>query len=648
MAATAGSDCSVELLLRTEEHTRNLGAQLARVVGKNDVIFLNGTLAAGKTTIARSFIRHFFQDATLDVPSPTYLICLTYTDSENAKNQTAISELKPGHAYRTVGRARVPGARVLHLDPYRLAEGRVASLIDVQSAFAQDICLVEWPERLGPALATETSPPRLEVTLGGAGPQAQGRRVTLRAIGCRWAEKLGQWVHHGPDFLLESLPSPNVNIGELEHSEGSTTDVCDSATATKKLVTTPPSTSSPQNLLVLGIESSCDDTGAAVVRGDGCVLGEALASQSGIHEKWGGVMPSAAQEAHRAAIDETVELAIHRAGVCVDSLSAIAVTVGPGLSLCLEVGVRKALQLCQKHQIPLVRIHHMEAHTMVSWLPPQPATCPVKDCKLSSISPNFPFLTLLVSGGHNMVVLTRGIGDHRILGSTLDDSIGEAFDKTARLLGISQIPGGPALERLASKGDAERHAFPRPLSKTKDMGLRTSCDFSYSGLKSSVRLFLEKNLSPSTLEAMEPAKRTFALAHVAASFQKIAVDHLCERTRRAIAWAREEVPELTTLVVAGGVAANTLVRERLTAIAKETGLPLVCPPPRLCVDNGVMVAWTGVLRYSLGLAEAPLAASDSVDLHTEVRPRWAIGVRDERSHTQQARSGSNKNKRSRQ
>jgi glycoprotease/Kae1 family metallohydrolase len=270
---------------------------------------------------------------------------------------------------------------------------------------------------------------------------------------------------------------------------------------------------------------------------------------------------------------------------------------------------------------------------------PHGATAPTASTQLSPDGvPPFPFLTLLVSGGHNLLVLTTALGAHAILGSTLDDSIGEAFDKTARLLGIPQIPGGPVLERLAREGDPRRHALPAPLSKTKDAELRASCDFSYAGLKSAVRQLLETRLPPTRRSELPAAELQRELADVAASFQRVAVEHLAQRTARALEWALETAPNLTCLVVAGGVAANLLVRSELARVASEAGLPMVCPPLRLCMDNGLMVAWTGVQRLRLGLAERPLRADaddETQRLFVEVRPKWPLGPRDPRSKTLQ-------------
>jgi len=432
--------------------------------------------------------------------------------------------------------------------------------------------------------------------------------------------------------------------------------------------------------LILGIETSCDDTAAAVVTGDGRVLGEAKTSQDAIHAPWGGVVPNLAQEAHKAAIDDVVSTALRNARVDASRLDAVAVTVGPGLSMCLRVGVCAAQDLCAAHEIPIVPVHHMEAHGLVARL--SGGTELVR----------FPFLALLVSGGHNQLILTRGVGDHVILGSTLDDALGEAYDKTARLLGLDVGGGGgPALEALAREGDPRAYAFPVPLRKRKN------CDFSYAGLKTAARLAVERDL-PEVAEGSDGAFSTVCApgtkpsevrtpgvtredgetsekrereerkirADIAASFQAAAVKHLEERTRRAVGWANdvlaseaavggdddgdgEPVRGLSCVVVAGGVAANATVRESLARVAREAGLPLVTPPPRWCTDNGVMVAWAGAERLALGLAEEPPAPwpgegeveggrygdADLVEVakkrEVPLLPRWPLGRRDGRA-----------------
>jgi N6-L-threonylcarbamoyladenine synthase len=351
-----------------------------------------------------------------------------------------------------------------------------------------------------------------------------------------------------------------------------------------------------------------------------------LASQAGIHEQWGGVVPKLAQEAHQKAIDSTVDKALELAKIEPSKLTAVAVTCGPGLGLCLEVGVRKALKIAAEYRIPVIRVHHMEAHALVAKLP-KPSTSssssePSKDAE-SNLA--FPFLTVLVSGGHNLTVLTKGLGDHTILGRSLDDSIGEAFDKTARLLGITSIPGGPALEKLAAKGNPDVYPLPKPLTNSKDPVLRTGCDFSFAGLKTSVRTLIERELSEEAKETMEEDDVEEVRANIAAAFQFAAVRHLHERVNRAVRVTLQSNPDIKSMVVAGGVAANKAVRESVLSIAKEHKIELDVPPPRLCVDNGVMIAWCGLLRFALGLWEDPPSSTEASELFVEIRPRWPIG-----------------------
>ncbi|CAJ1446727.1 unnamed protein product [Effrenium voratum] len=551
----------------------------------------------------------------LDVPSPSYLLHFSYSSSKPADS-------KEDQAFQAGSQSLVPGCAVHHIDPYRLPVGKIASLIDFEVIW-RDISLVEWPQRLGEQLVNEEKPPRLEVSFEGFGPQAEGRIVQLSAVGSRWQEAIDRWQSEGGPVrsrpsdppraspVPQSVPTFQAQAGPLSSTPSSRPRNCQALP------------SDPLEWRVLGIESSCDDTGAAVLRGDGKILGEALASQAGIHEQWGGVVPRLAQEGHKKAIDETVEEALRRAGVAPSELSAVAVTVGPGLGLCLEVGVRKALHIAAEHRLPLVRVHHMEAHMMVTRLPPTLSS------DAGGGTPDFPFITLLVSGGHNMAVLTRGVGQHTILGSTIDDSIGEAFDKTARVLGITQVPGGPHLERLAKDGDPKVHPLPKPLSKTRDKVLQEGCDFSFSGLKTAVRTLVEKELPSAKASSLPEDELHKVKADVAAAFQHVAVQHLCERASRATGWATDLEPA-KWLVVAGGVAANQEVRKGLEKVAQEHDLQMRCPPPRLCVDNGVMVAWAGIERLRLGLYEEP-PSKHGADNHVEIRPRWPLGERDARS-----------------
>ena len=333
--------------------------------------------------------------------------------------------------------------------------------------------------------------------------------------------------------------------------------------------------------LMLGLESSCDETAAAVLRADGTVLAEAVLSQLDDHAAYGGVVPEIAARAHLAHLPALVRRVLDQAGTTPAGLSAVAATAGPGLIGGLIVGATLGKGIALARGIPYLAINHLEAHALSPRLP--------------GVSPSglpFPYLLLLLSGGHCQCVAVEGVGRHRRLGSTLDDAVGEAFDKSAKLLGLPW-PGGPHLERLAAAGDASRFPLPRPLFG------RPGCDFSFSGLKTAVAQQVAKGLDAQGRHDL------------AASFQASVAAVLADRAQHALAM----LPGATALVVAGGVAANGAVRAALGAVAEKAGLPLVAPPIRLCTDNAVMVAWAGIERLRAGL-------TDSLD-HAP-RPRWPL------------------------
>jgi len=367
------------------------------------------------------------------------------------------------------------------------------------------------------------------------------------------------------------------------------------------------------------------------------VLGEALASSAALWEEWGGVVPSVARMAHEEAIEGVVGAALRRAGADPRDLSAVAVTRGPGLGLCLRVGVAHAMGLSHRAGVPLVPVHHMEAHALVARLPPPAAAAAPPRAPPAE----FPFVALLVSGGHNVLVLVDGVGRYTELGATLDDAVGEAFDKAARVLGLDlSRGGGPALEALAREGDPAAVEFPRPLKH------RATCDFSYAGLKTALRLAAEaRGVGPPPPGAGAADALRGPRADLAASFQQAAVLHLAEKTRRGVGWAKEMRPDLRHFVVAGGVAANAEVRAAMEEVAAGAGLALVCPPPRLCTDNGVMVAWAGAERLALGLGvEPPAEYAPGPEDFVELLPRWPLGARDARA-TNPKRAKSMKQKR---
>jgi N6-L-threonylcarbamoyladenine synthase len=330
--------------------------------------------------------------------------------------------------------------------------------------------------------------------------------------------------------------------------------------------------------LVLGIESSCDDTGAAVLSSDGKILGEALAKQNDIHQAWGGVVPGLARDAHVSNIDRVVETALANANLkSIEQVDAIAVTIGPGLEICLRVGCEKACELAQQYNKPFVGVHHLEAHILMARLPSQEN---FDATSTSQTMPDieFPFLALLVSGGHCQILECRGVGQYAILGGTLDDSLGEAFDKTARLLGLPVGGGGgPAVEKLALIGDPKAVALSVPMQTRKD------CDFSFAGLKTNVRRECEKLVAERGLDRVE-ALGEMDKANVAASFQHVAIKHVEQRMKRAMEMMEKQ--GIKTLAVVGGVAANQELRRRLQAICDDREWRMVVPPPRLCTDQG--------------------------------------------------------------
>ncbi|KAH6779763.1 glycoprotease 1 [Perilla frutescens var. hirtella] len=362
-----------------------------------------------------------------------------------------------------------------------------------------------------------------------------------------------------------------------------------------------------EELVVLGIETSCDDTAAAVVRSNGEILSQVVSSQADLLVRYGGVAPKMAEEAHSLVIDQVVQEALDKAKVTEEDLSAVAVTIGPGLSLCLRVGVRKARKLAGAYALPIIGVHHMEAHALIA--------------RLVQSELQFPFMALLISGGHNLLVLARDLGHYIQLGTTIDDAIGEAYDKTAKWLGLDmRKSGGPAVEELARQGDENSIKFKVPMKQHKD------CNFSYAGLKTQVRLAIEsENIDAAIPIASASEEDRRARADIAASFQRVAVLHLEEKCERAIEWALKIEPSMKYLVVSGGVASNQYVRSRLNKIVEKKGLQLVCPPPSLCTDNGVMIAWTGIEHFRMGRYDPPPPACEPEDALLDLRPRWPLG-----------------------
>jgi N6-L-threonylcarbamoyladenine synthase len=337
---------------------------------------------------------------------------------------------------------------------------------------------------------------------------------------------------------------------------------------------------------ILGIETSCDETAVAVVSDDGgraVIRANLVQSQLVEHAPYGGVVPEIAARAHLDHLDALIRQALDAADCGFGDLDGVAPSAGPGLIGGLIVGTMAAKGIAWAAKKPFVAVNHLEAHALTARL---------------SDGVEFPYLLLLVSGGHSQLLACTGVGEYRQLGTTLDDAAGEAFDKSAKLLGLP-YPGGPVLAERGALGNPRRFPLPRPM-----LG-RDGCDFSFSGLKTAVR------------EAARgiDLDDIVAVADLAAAVELAICDCLVDRTARALRWFRGHYSRGTALVAAGGVAANAGLRARLTALAADSGLAFVAPPPALCTDNGAMIAWAGLERLRLGLTDT---------LDAPVRPRWPL------------------------
>ena len=337
-------------------------------------------------------------------------------------------------------------------------------------------------------------------------------------------------------------------------------------------------------MLILGIETSCDETAAAIVDGERNILADVVLSQIEEHRPFGGIVPEVAARAHLEHVDAMVASAMKQAGVGFGDLDAVAATGGPGLIGGVMVGVMTAKAIALAANKPFLAVNHLEGHALTARL---------------TNGIDFPYLLLLASGGHCQLLAVLGVGDYRRLGTTIDDAVGEAFDKAAKMLGLG-YPGGPQIQAWAAKGDGNRFALPRPMTG------KPGCNFSFSGLKNAVRLLIET--LPKPLSDND-------VADVAAAFQSAVAESMAGRTRRAIDIFRRQWPQGRHLVVAGGVAANSALRAALTDLAQRSGLEFLAPPLNLCTDNAAMIAWAGLERFRLGLIDR---------LDFAPRPRWPL------------------------
>jgi len=331
-------------------------------------------------------------------------------------------------------------------------------------------------------------------------------------------------------------------------------------------------------MIILGIETSCDETGVALYDSDLGLRGHALYSQVELHARYGGVVPELASRDHVRKLLPLISQVIDISGINIADIDGVGYTAGPGLVGALLVGAAAGRSMAWAWEVPAVAVHHMEGHLLAPMLEPDP--------------PGFPFLALLVSGGHSMLVEVGGVGQYRLLGDTVDDAVGEAFDKTASLLGLP-YPGGPALAQLALTGDPDRFRFPRPMTD------RPGLDFSFSGLKTfALNTWRESGHTEQDR------------ADIARAFEDAVVDTMAIKCRRAL-----QETGLRTLVIAGGVGANTRLRERLSDLLRKQGGRACYPRPEFCTDNGAMIAYAGWCRLAAGQAES---------LGIRATPRWSL------------------------
>lgn len=343
-------------------------------------------------------------------------------------------------------------------------------------------------------------------------------------------------------------------------------------------------------MIVLGIESSCDETAAAIVNDKREILGECVLTQLE-HKTYGGVVPEIAARAHLDHIEDILEETFKKAGIKPQDIDAVAAASGPGLIGGVVIGVMAAKALSLAMDKPFIAVNHLEGHALAARL-----TSDVE----------YPYLLLLVSGGHCQILVVKNVGEFERLGTTIDDAAGEAFDKVAKMLNLG-YPGGPMIEKMADLGDENRFVLPRPLLNSND------CNLSFSGLKTAVRKIIESYSADGNIEHAILRKQD--TADICASFQKAATDHLLYKLKKAIVLFHTKYPQGKDLVVSGGVASNTYLRGKLKQLAETEGLVFSAPPIKFCTDNGVMIAWAGMERALKGIRN---------DLDFKPRPRWPL------------------------
>ncbi len=520
----------------------NMGIVIGEYIKSPYLVTLNGDLGAGKTLLAKSIINAKL-GRDCNVPSPSYLICLTYADNT-----------------------------ISHIDPYRLKKNRPLSALIEYDKVANNLCILEWAELVPDLICLFQS--RLDITITHTS-HPEERIITITTDDDYWS-----------DILIQQ---------KVDHKDR--TDTVDTVEVIDKYI---PLVHNPLVLerdeYILGIETSCDDTCAAIINADGDIMANCKIGQEEIHSSYGGVVPREACNAHKKNINKVVNDAIEQAGIDKSRIKVVSVTKGPGLEICLLTGLDYSHKFCVENRSLITYCNHLESHAVVPMLPSL------------NLGVDYPFVSVLVSGGHTMIIYMKDLGNYKIISSTIDDSIGECFDKVARALGIDAVPGGPELEKLAEGGEY-KYKINSPFVKTAPHNM------SFSGVKASVlRIIRASTLSQDKQDKQD--KRDIAY-----SFQHFSIKYLLKKVMLSLKILSEQKQEVKCVVVTGGVASNKYLRDNFYKKFEYTDIPVMYPPINLCTDNGVMVAWNGMEKIKRGIYYHP----DEIGADTaEAYSRWAM------------------------
>lgn len=576
-------------------------------------LLLDGEIGAGKSCIGRAMIKYLTHEDT--VPSPSYLISLSYTGSIDLNGKHEI--------------------KIHHIDPYRLkSTQKLEQLLDIKQMM-NDVMILEHSQKTEiPSILDQKYVIRVRI---------QGKKISTPSefgfdqISTRGLSTMGRSIDISvsddsvfdlsvlkdlfhtsqdtdADIKTKVLRDSNIDTDTLLESKVTTQDVVSSSPVShthhhKQLIQSLQQKlkESPEQVLIMGVETSCDDTCISIIDALGTILVNYQIGQNEIHKPYGGVHPMYAKQAHQDNLDIYMDKALQDIYAKYSRYpDAISFTMGPGLEVCLITGVNKVYETSKRLNIPIIPTHHMESHIMVCRLP---------GLKLDV---EYPFVCCVVSGGHTFIAYVEAEGMYKLLSTTNDDSMGETIDKVGRELGLTDIPAGRDFEQLAITGDVKRFTFPRPCVKNKPY------DVSFSGLKFAGIDSIRKNIEMpddgdwSTASSELKQKRS----DFAASFQEHIMEYLVSQFKKVYQKLLSD-KKINCIVLAGGVASNTTLRSKMDKLGKDIQIPIKYPPPSLCTDNGIMVAWNGCEKLKNGFLLEPEQDYDP-KIRSEVRARWKL------------------------